>query len=38
MKVVGTYPQTRLRRNRKNDWSRRLVQEKTLTPSDWKSE
>ena len=34
MKVVGTYPQTRLRRNRKNDWSRRLVQEKTLTPSD----
>ena len=34
MKIIGTYPQTRLRRNRKNDWSRRLVQEKTLTTND----
>ena len=34
MKSIGSYPNTRLRRNRKNEWSRRLVQENTLSPSD----
>ena len=34
MKVVGSYPKTRLRRNRKKDWSRRLVQENALSPND----
>ncbi len=28
------FPQTRLRRNRKNDWTRRLVAENTLTAND----
>ena len=28
------YPATRLRRNRRADWSRRLVRENTLTPDD----
>ncbi len=28
------YPATRLRRNRRTDWSRRLVREHTLTPAD----
>ncbi len=32
--LVGKFPNTRLRRTRRFDWSRRLVQEKTLTPSD----
>ena len=27
MKAIGSYPNTRLRRNRKTEWSRRLVQE-----------
>ena len=34
MKSIGSYPSTRLRRNRKKDWSRRLVQESTLSPND----
>ena len=34
MKNLGSYPSTRLRRNRKKDWSRRLVQESTLSTND----
>ena len=34
MKYPGKYPSTRMRRNRKVDWSRRLVQENTLSTSD----
>jgi porphobilinogen synthase len=33
-RALGRYPQTRLRRNRRDDWSRRLVAETTLTPND----
>jgi porphobilinogen synthase len=32
--LLGAYPQTRLRRNRRDDWSRRLVAEHVLTPAD----
>ncbi len=32
--VRGDYPQTRMRRNRRADWSRRLVAENLLTASD----
>ena len=34
MKNIGSYPSTRLRRNRKKEWSRRLVQENTLSTND----
>jgi porphobilinogen synthase len=34
MKNIGTYPDVRLRRNRKTDWSRRLVSENNLSPND----
>jgi len=34
MKSIESYPSTRLRRNRKNEWSRRLVQENTLSSND----
>ena len=34
MKSIGSYPSTRLRRNRKKEWSRRLVQESTLSSND----
>ena len=34
MKIIGSYPEIRLRRNRKSDWSRRLVRENTLSASD----
>ena len=34
MKLIGSYPSTRLRRNRKNEWSRRLVSENNLSPKD----
>ena len=34
MKAIGRYPSVRLRRNRKEDWSRRLVQENTLSAND----
>ncbi len=33
--ITGKYPSLRLRRNRKNDWSRRLIQENTLTSNDF---
>ena len=31
MKYIGNYPSTRLRRNRKKDWSRRLVEDNNLS-------
>ena len=34
MKNVGSYPNVRLRRNRKTEWSRRLVSESNLSPND----
>ena len=34
MKLIGSYPGTRLRRNRKTEWSRRLVSENRLSPND----
>ena len=33
--ITGNYPNLRLRRSRKNDWSRRLIQENTLSSSDF---
>ena len=33
--IIGKYPDLRLRRNRKQTWSRRLIQENTLSPSDF---
>ena len=34
MIITGTFPNLRLRRSRKSDWCRRLVQENNLTYSD----
>ena len=34
MKNVGSYPNIRMRRNRKADWSRRLIRESDLSPND----
>ena len=34
MKITGSYPNIRLRRNRKSNWSRRLVQENSLSVND----
>ena len=34
MRGLGSYPTTRLRRNRKKEWSRRLVQENNLSTDD----
>tara|TARA_B110000438_G_C15745304_1_gene620437 strand:+ start:126 stop:1118 length:993 start_codon:yes stop_codon:yes gene_type:complete len=34
MKFAGRYPNTRLRRNRKTDWSRRLIEENSLSVND----
>jgi len=34
MIITGNYPNLRLRRNRKTDWSRRLVQENNLSVND----
>ena len=34
MKNIGLYPKVRLRRNRKTDWSRRLVAENNLSTND----
>ena len=34
MKSIGSFPGLRLRRNRKADWSRRLVRENSLSPND----
>ena len=35
MIITGKYPSLRLRRNRKTDWSRRLISENTLSPNDF---
>ena len=32
---LGKFPVTRMRRNRRDDWNRRLVAENSLTPSDF---
>jgi porphobilinogen synthase len=34
MKIIGAYPSLRMRRNRKEDWIRRLVSEHNLSVSD----
>ena len=34
MIITGKYPNLRLRRNRKNDWTRRLLEENTLSYND----
>ena len=33
--ITGKFPNLRLRRSRKNDWSRRLIEENNLTASDF---
>ena len=33
--ITGKYPSLRLRRSRKNEWSRRLVEENSLSPNDF---
>jgi len=33
--ITGKYPNLRLRRSRKNDWSRRLIEENNLTSNDF---
>ena len=33
--ITGKFPALRLRRNRKSDWSRRLIEENNLTPNDF---
>ncbi len=33
--IIGKYPSLRLRRSRKNDWSRRLIEENNLSPNDF---
>jgi len=33
--IIGSYPNLRLRRSRKNDWSRRLIDENSLSASDF---
>jgi len=33
--IIGKYPALRLRRGRKQSWSRRLIQENTLSPNDF---
>ena len=33
--IIGKYPTLRLRRSRKESWSRRLIQENTLSPNDF---
>ena len=34
MQIIGRYPRTRLRRNRRHAWSRALVRETSLSPAD----
>ena len=34
MKNIGSYPKVRLRRNRKTDWTRRLIRESNLSSDD----
>ena len=33
--ITGKYPSLRLRRSRKNVWSRRLIEENNLSPNDF---
>ena len=33
--ITGKYPNLRMRRNRRQSWSRRLIQENTLSPNDF---
>ena len=33
--ITGKFPSLRLRRSRKNDWSRRLIEENSLSPNDF---
>ena len=33
--ITGKYPSLRLRRSRRFDWSRRLIEENNLTPNDF---
>ena len=33
--ITGKFPSLRLRRSRKSDWSRRLIEENNLSPSDF---
>ncbi len=33
--IIGKYPSLRLRRGRRESWSRRLIQENTLSPNDF---
>ncbi len=33
--ALGAYPRVRMRRNRRDDWSRRLMRENVLTPDDF---
>ena len=33
--IIGKYPDLRLRRSRRESWSRRLIQENTLSPNDF---
>ncbi len=33
--IIGKYPNLRLRRSRRESWSRRLIQENTLSPNDF---
>ena len=33
--IIGKYPSLRLRRSRKDPWSRKLIQENTLSPNDF---
>ena len=33
--IIGKYPNLRLRRSRKNDWSRRLIEENSLSSNDF---
>ena len=35
MIITGKYPKLRLRRTRRYDWSRRLIEENNLTPNDF---
>ena len=35
MTIFGRFPASRMRRNRREDWTRRLVAENTLTPNDF---
>ena len=34
MKIIGSYPKTRLRRLRKHKWLRNLISENNISPND----